>query len=105
MPRRSSFAPDERVVFAFATNGGMDGRGEPNKARIWDFWVEVVGHALLEFVVYGHYVESRSPELDDTVDARSRSTRLRDEMLVLRRVERSASARTHGSSRVPETSS
>lgn len=64
-PRRSSFAPDERVVFAFATNGGMDGRGEPNKARIWDFWVEVVGHALLEFVVYGHYVESRSPELDE----------------------------------------
>ena len=39
-PRRSPFDPEERVVFAFVTNGGEDGRGEPKKARVWDLWLE-----------------------------------------------------------------
>ena len=62
--RRSPFAPDERVAFAFLTSGGEDGRGDAKKARVWDLWVEVEGESLLELAVYGHYPELGSSELD-----------------------------------------
>ena len=63
LPRRSPFAPQERVVFAFLTSGGGDSAG--GGVRVWDLWLEVKGSEAMSMAVYGHHVSStKTPELE-----------------------------------------
>jgi len=55
-PRRSPFAPDERVVFAFLISGGGSQPG--GGRRVWEFWLDVRGDEPLPLAAYSHHVGS-----------------------------------------------
>ena len=59
-PRRSPFAPDERIIFAFLTSGGSTRAGSGR--RVWELWLEVGGDAPLDFAVYSHHMSSTKTE-------------------------------------------
>ena len=64
-PRRSPFAPAERVVFAFLTSGGRPA-GKAAAPRIWDLWIDVLGADPLALAAYAHYPDMTStPALDE----------------------------------------
>lgn len=74
--RRSPFAPDERVAFAFLTcgsaaasaaptGGTADAEGATPAPCVWDLVLEVRGSDPLPLAVYGHYVQlTRSEPLE-----------------------------------------
>ena len=63
-PRRSPFAPLERVVYAFLTSGGGDRAGSGR--RVWSsLWLEIRGDEPLHLAAYAHHLSTtRTPELE-----------------------------------------
>ena len=67
-PRRSPFAPDERVVFAMLTSGGGGSAG--GGRRVWELWLDVRTSEPLHVAVYAHHLStSHTPELDRLASA------------------------------------